>query len=309
MKQVIVYDWQAEPVHIDHDDPNARILCCGSYDVPQIMGTATTGGPYDVFERKRYPGRIEKKVVMPMHWGNIAEHPFRIRAQQVLEKLGLSPNEKVVEGETVYSTQFMYTARSTPDAVLEGNPDVVFEFKTRWWTDKDLYGDEMTDDCQAQEYDQCQWHMYVTGAKVCFLGVWFHPAQDITWFQIDRDEDRIAEISGACFVFWTNHLQPNVPPPTDETEGCREYWARVEAREKTKREMCAEEYGLALEYDQLKMQEQQTKEKLTEIGNRLRSMMGDHLEIYRPGEKVKVTHKPVKNRATRSFRVTVGGKK
>jgi len=305
MKQVSVINWDGENEKFDEDDPHLRMYCAGSYDVPQVMGTATYGGPHDVFERKRHPGRIEKKVTMPMHWGNICEHPFRIRTQQVLEQLGLSQDEKVTEGRTFYEDQFMYTARTTPDGLLEGNPDVVFEYKTRWWSDDDLYGREMTDQCQPQEYDQCQWHLKVTGAKVCFLGVWFHPGQDICWYQIERDEERIEEISKAMFDFWVTNLQGNEPPPVDETEGCRQHWARVEAKEKAKREFSDDEYSLALELDSVKQELKRLKDEERRIGNELRAAMDEHEELYRPGEKTKVTHKFAKNAETRTLRLNV----
>jgi hypothetical protein len=309
MEKVTVINWDGENVQLDADDPMARVYCGGSYDVPQVVGTATTGGKYDVFERKLYPGRIEKKVTMPMHWGNICEHPFRIRTQQVLAKLGLSEDEKVIEGKTFYANEFMYTARSTPDGLLEGNSDVVFEYKTRWWADRDLYGEEMTSQCQAQEYDQCQWHMKLTGAKVCFLGVWFHPGEDIVWYKIERDEERIKFISDEMFEFFTLHLQTGTPPPTDETEGCRQYWMRIEAQEKAKREFTDKEYALALELDSIKQEMKNLKSEEKRIGNELRAAMVEHEELYRPGEKTKVTHKFAKNAETRTLRLTVAGAK
>ena len=66
---------------------------------------------------------------------------------------------------------------------------------------------------------------------------------------------------------------------------------------------------MALELDSIKQEMKNLKSEEKRIGNELRAAMVEHEELYRPGEKTKVTHKFAKNAETRTLRLTVAGAK
>ena len=244
------------------------------------------------------------KATNIMNMGILAEDVFRRRTEQMHEYLGLYPNTRVVPGKTLYRDGKNVTFRATPDGIIPDSPSVVFEYKLRWWSDKDLYGEPMTEEVRESEYDQCQWHLFLSGATTCFLGVWFHPGEDIVWYKILRNERHIMHLMDVAERYFAN-IASATPPPSDASEGCKKWLMRMEERDASRREMTSEEWRLAMEIHQTKEQMKELKGLQQGLENQLRESIGEMQEVFVEGSKSKVTCKAPKGKDTRTLRVTI----
>ena len=299
-----VINFGGETVRIPKDDDRAlRRFCCGSTDVSKIMGTSSYAGPYDLYHSKLNDEIVDVSPQMKM--GLLMEPVFRQLAQESLEYLGLDPSDEVIEGETFFESGFMYSSRSTPDALLKNNKAVCFEFKRHRYEMLDDYGDYLTNEVPPMEYDQVQWHMHHSGCEVCFVGVFFKGSDEMRWWRVERDEKRIKEIDYAAMTFFVNNLQAKVCPPVDATEGCLKRLKKLEQRDSTKRTFEGEEWQWAVEHDALKKSINELKKKKDEVEAKLRESMGEMQMLYVEEGKSKVTCKAPKNSNSRRFLVTI----
>lgn len=299
-----VINFDGETVQIPKDDDRAlRRFCCGSTDVSKIMGTSSYAGPYDLYHSKLNDEVVEVSAQMKM--GLLMEPIFRQLAQESLEYLGLDPDDEVIDGETYLQSGFMYSSRSTPDALLKNNKKVCFEFKRHRYEMLEDYGDQLTNEVPPMEYDQVQWHMHHSGCEVCFVGVFFKGSDEMRWWRVERDEKRIKEIDEAAFQFFVSNLQGKVCPPVDATEGCLKRLKKLEQRDSSKRTFEGEEWRWAVEHDALKKSINELKKKKDEVEAKLRESIGEMQMLYVEEGKSKVTCKAPKNSNSRRLLVTI----
>jgi len=299
-----VINFDGETVRIPKDDDRAlRRFCCGSTDVSKIMGTSAYAGPYDLYYSKLNDEVVE--VSPPMKMGLLMEPIFRQLAQESLEYLGLDPDDEVIEGETFFQPGFMYSSRSTPDALLKNNKKVCFEFKRHRYEMLDGYGDYLTNEVPAMEYDQVQWHMHHSGCDVCFVGVFFKGSDEMRWWRVERDEKRIKEIDEAAFQFFVGNIQARKEPSVDPTPGCINRLKKLEEKEASRRTFTNTDWQIAMEYDLIckGIKEMEAAKKAAEA--KLREAIGEMQELYLEDGKSKVTCKAPKGRDTRTLRVSI----
>jgi hypothetical protein len=293
-------------IYINSDDDEAlRKYSCGSDRITVLNGTSSYRGPHDDFIKTMGLAEDDFNASNIMNMGILAEDVFRRRTEQMAEHLGLYGNTRVLPGETLYRHGRNVTYRATPDGIIPDNPSVVFEYKLRWWSDKDLYGEPMTDQVRESEFDQCQWHMFLSDATTCFLGVWFHPADDIEWFKILRNDKHIAALVDCAEDYFGNHIKTSTPPPSDASDGCKKYLMRLEERDAARREMSAEEWHIAMRIHETKEQIKELKGLQQGFENELRESIGEMQELFVEGSKSKVTCKAPKGKDTRTLRVTI----
>ena len=287
------------------DDDKLRLFTCGSDRITVINGSNSHRGVYDDFNKAM--DIYEKGFSNPniLNMGLLAEDTFRKRTEQMWEYLGLHKGSKVVQGKTLYRHGKNVTFRASPDGIIEDDPSVVFEYKVRWWSGEELYGERLTDQVRESEKDQCQWHMFLSGATTCFLGVWFHPKSDIEWFKIIRDDNHIERLVKKAEAYFANHIATGTPPPADESDGCKAYYQRMEEREATRRPFESDEWAWAVEHHEIKQRMAVDKARKQELENFMRESMGEIQELYVEGSKSKATCKKPKNSETRTLRITV----
>ena len=300
---VLDFDGVTVSMHKTDNDRMLRRWCCGSTDVPKIMGTNPYSGPYDLYHHKMNNEVVRVNPAMKM--GLWMEPIFRMMTQECLDDLGLDSNDKVLEGETIYQTGFMTTYRATPDAVLRDNKSVCFEFKRHRYDMRDNYGAPMSNEVHPMEYDQVQWHMRLGGFEVCFLGVLFGGDNELMWWRVERDEDRIKEIESEVFKFWTVNLQGREAPSADPTPGCINRLKKIEEKEASRRTFNDDDWKIAMEYDLIckGIKEMEAAKKAAEAN--LREAIGEMQELYLEDGKSKVTCKAPKGRDTRTLRVSI----
>ena len=86
---------------------------------------------------------------------------------------------------------------------------------------------------------------------------------------------------------------------------CKQYLARQEEREASRREFEDDEWALANDIAQAKAEVATLKKRIDTWENMLRERMGEMQELYVEGGKSKVTCKKPKNRETRTLRVSM----
>ena len=285
------------------DDRQLRRLCCGSTCVSKIMGTNQYDGEYELYHTKINDEVLEVNSAMRM--GLLMEPIFRQLTQEALADLGLDPDDEVVEGETFFESGFMYSSRATPDALLKKDKSVCFEYKRHRYEIRDYYGDPMTNEVAPWVYDQVQWHMRHSGCDVCFVGALFGGDTEVTWWRVERDDERIQEIEAAAMQFFVSYLHQGVEPPADASKGCLERLKRLEEREASRRPFEGDEWKWAVDYDRLKNEIQALEKQKKEAENLLRQSIGEIQEVYVEGGKSKVTLKAPKNQPTRRILVRI----
>ena len=287
----------------EDDDRSLRRWCCGSTDVPKIMGTNPYSGPFDLFHHKLNNEVVRVNPAMTM--GSRMEPIFREMTQESLGDLGLDPDDQVQEGITIYEPTFMVTLRATPDAILRDNKNVCFEFKRHRYDMREDYGEPMTNEVHPMEYDQVQWHMYLGDFSVCFVGVLFGGDSELVWWKVERDDARIAMIKDAVFTFWTKYLHRRQQPSPDPTKACLDRLKRIEEKQASRRVFSQEEWELAVEHDRLSKAIKELEVAKKEAEAKIRVSAGDMQEIYIEDGKSKITLKAPKGRDTRTLRVSI----
>jgi len=291
----------------------------GSTLIGQIMNTSLYGDAWDAF--LALTGQADDLTPsLPMEFGVLGEPLMIKRCNNILEEqpleFGLSRKDvdkfglHFVPCDTASAIIESVPCRATPDAVLVTSKGELFkvdggcvllECKVRFWADFDLYNPEPP----PSDFDQCQWHMALTDASRCFVIAWFGIARDVEIFRIDRDDKRIRECLDAAFDFWHFNILRRNTPAVSSSAACKQYLARQEEREASRREFQDDEWGLATDIAQAKAEIATLKERIEMWENMLRESMGEMQELYVEGGKSKVTCKKPKNRETRTLRVNM----
>ena len=291
----------------------------GSTIIGQVMKTSFYGDTWDAF--LALTGQADDLTpTLPMEFGVLGEPVMIKRCNSILvdepERFGLTHEEvkefglHFVPCDTASAIIEGVPCRATPDAVLVTSNGELFivdggcvllECKVRFWADKDLY----ENGAPASDYDQCQWHMTLTDGARCFVIAWFGIARDVEIFRVDRDDKRIRECLDAAFDFWHFNVMKNNPPTVNGSTACKQYLARQEEREASRREFQNDEWALATDIAQAKEEIATLKERIEMWENMLRESMGETQELYVEGGKSKVTCKKPKNRETRTLRVSM----
>ncbi len=219
--------------------------------------------------------------------------------------MGLGPGDVGIEGWTVCYPGVMESGRSSPDAVLKNKKKVCLEFKRHRYEMLEDYGDQLTNEVPPMEYDQVQWHMHHSGCEVCFVGVFFKGSDEMRWWRVERDEERIKEIDEAAFQFFVGNIQARKEPPVDPTPGCINRLKKLEEKEASRRTFNNTDWQIAMEYDRIckGIKEMEAAKKAAEA--KLREAIGEMQELYLEDGKSKVTCKAPKGRDTRTLRVSI----
>lgn len=75
---------------------------------------------------------------------------------------------------------------------------------------------EWDDGVPAGYYDQCQWEMWVTGERVCYIAA--DVMMEFREFRVDRNDDRIAFLTSEARQFMDSLTRDEAPPIDGSTE-------------------------------------------------------------------------------------------
>lgn len=139
---------------------------------------------------------------------------------------------------------------------------------------KDLWEGE---EVPIQYLLQCQHYMAVTGYEAWYIAVLIG-GNTFVYKRIERDEELIAQLIGIEKDFWENHVLAGIPPLLDGSEASGELLKKLHpmAEEGTETELPLEADDLLEQLGTAKDEEKAASERVKEIENRLKAMLGEH---------------------------------
>lgn len=190
-------DWLAE-----------RRKSLGGSDVAGILGMNEYSSPYAVYADKL--GLLpEKEDTEAMRIGRDLEDYV---ATRFAEKTGKKVRR---ENAIIRNPDYPYL-HANVDRVVVGE-NAVLECKTVSALNLEHY---KNGEYPSRFYVQCCEYMLVCGFTKAYLAVLVLGKEFIV-FEIERDEDELAALNGACKEFW-NHVERQTPPPADGSPSCTE---------------------------------------------------------------------------------------
>lgn len=138
---------------------------------------------------------------------------------------------------------------------------------------------------------QVQHQLSVTGYDWGILGVYFSLNNQIVLYPIRRDQDMIRKINATELKFWRNHVEAKVPPPTDGSDATKQAIGRYyDDPDDSITDLPKDVDPLIGERQMLKESIGSFEERIAEIDNYVRSLIGDHTIGFTP-DGCKVTWK------------------
>tara|TARA_R110000824_G_scaffold288643_2_gene477098 strand:- start:192 stop:1106 length:915 start_codon:yes stop_codon:yes gene_type:complete len=274
----------------------SRRNCIGSSDIKSIVGTCTFRGPHDV-QMSKMSEEPEDVTSTYMEIGLVMEPAL---GELVRRKLGYHDIHVVLKPGKTYKREVDGVRfRDTPDFIaVETNrhsrPLYCVETKLGYRADRELYGEEWTDDVHAGYKDQCIWHCGMTKAPRCILAVQFSTTAFPEIYVIEADPVRFDFLQRAGIDFWKTSVVGGVVPPVDATAGCRKNLARLAQAHHTLLDVTNEQVELAKELQRIKPAIKQMTDRAKMIENGFIESIGEHLGLDF-GDGVKWTYGADKN--------------
>lgn len=111
---------------------------------------------------------------------------------------------------------------ATPDFCHVDLPGVGGEVKTHLWGEKELWGEEGSDNVPHRVVLQTQWQMFVLGWKKVVVPTFFGGAR-LVCYEINADEELQGTLAEEARRFWVDHIIGGNPPPMDGSPEASEY--------------------------------------------------------------------------------------
>lgn len=285
----------------------------GSSCIGKVCEVHHLGGPWDVYEE-----RVEGRGLQPSAFLEIGELVEPVIAKLGMQKMAekgyhfhLRPGTKKGDGTTLTRFREFHDVgfRDTPDFTLsesKGHRKVLMvgEIKlVRNPADKDLYGEDWSQELPEGYLVQAQFHCFFYQVDVCVVFVSFGLYGAPKIYLVKADDEKIARMIKQAADWWKAHVEKRVPPPIDATEACATYLKHQQMRDESIRDCTQEEFARAIEMGQRRqlISELQSKDKADQ--NFFREQVGD-LRGIRFGEKATITSTPNKH-GTRTLRLSL----
>jgi len=165
-------------------------------------------------------------------------------------------------------------------ASLDGwAPDLKAVVEAKTARTADGWGEPGSDEIPAYYQTQVAHYMAVTGAQMAFIPVLIG-ASDFRVYQVERDEDFIADLIEAERAFWFDHVLANVPPDPVNAADAARLWSRDNG---TTLEVPPEIADDVDELRALRADAKDLEERIESIEERLKVMFRDAAEIATGG--------------------------
>ncbi|WP_141334306.1 YqaJ viral recombinase family nuclease, partial [Brevibacillus borstelensis] len=124
---------------------------------------------------------------------------------------------------------------------------------------------------------QCQHYMAVTGYDAWWIAVLIG-GNKFVYKKIERDEEIIQFLIGLESDFWNNHVVPQVPPMVDGTEASTELLKKMYpvAVAGSEIHLPSDAELLITEWEVAKANLKTAEERVTELENRLKALLGEN---------------------------------
>lgn len=196
----------------------ARKSGIGGSDIGAIAGLSKWRTAYDVWADKT-SNDVNDEMNDAMYWGTVLED---VVAKEYATRSG---NKVQRVNQILRHPEFPFCVANIDRAVI--NPDIagavrwngkrlstdkILECKTANGFNTQDWGEPGTDSVPDTYYVQCQWYLFITGAKTCDLAVLIG-GQDYRRYTIERNETVINGLLNIAKDFW-KHVEAGTPPST-----------------------------------------------------------------------------------------------
>ena len=178
----------------------------GGSDAGAIVGLNKYKNAFDVY--------ADKLGLLPEKEDNEAMRQGRDLEQYVAERFCEVTGKKVRRKNRILHSEKYPFALANIDRTIVGE-DAGLECKTSNVLSLKRY---KNGEYPPEYYCQCMHYMAVTGAEKWYLAVLIF-GKEFKIFTIERDEDEIAALMNAERNFWENHVEKQIPPVPEGTDG------------------------------------------------------------------------------------------
>jgi putative phage-type endonuclease len=237
----------------------------GGSDAAAIAGLSKYKSPVAVYLEKT--GQLEQEEPgEAAYWGNVLED---IVAKEFAARTGL----KVKRRNAILQHPEHDWMLANVDRVVVGEK-IGLECKTASAYLKDLWSGE---DVPMEYLLQVQHYLAVTGYEAWYIAVLIG-GNTFVYKRIERDDELIEQLIAIEKNFWENHVLAGVPPVLDGSEASGELLKKMHpiAEEGTETELPLEADELLEQLDIAKADVKAAEERVAEIENRLKAMLGDY---------------------------------
>lgn len=237
----------------------------GGSDVAAIAGLNKWKSPVEVYLEKVGQAPEEDLQSDAAYFGTVLED---IVAQEFSRRTGL----KVRRCNQMLRHPEHHFMLANVDRLIVGEKSGL-ECKT---ASEYLKGEWDGEEIPAQYLLQCQHYMAVTGNNAWWIAVLIG-GNKFVYKKVERDEEIIQYLIQIESDFWNNHVVPQVPPMVDGSEASttllKTMYSIGEPGSET--ELPLEADSLIEQLEQAKLDEKEATERVNELENRLKAMLGD----------------------------------
>lgn len=244
-----------------------RLLGIGGSDSAVVVGLSPFKSPYQLYLEKRSEAPLDEEETLQMELGNILEEPV---AQLYCQRTGRAMRRQPMTSHDQYP--FML-ANIDRQILKDPRGPGIYEGKTtNEWSGRNIHG---ANDVPDHYYIQAQHYMAVYDYAWASFGVLIGTSR-FAWFDVDRNDDVIAELIKQEAEFW-DRVQTGNPPSLDGSPRTADLIKRLYPQDTGKVLQIATpeliEAAMALVGVKTLIKREETAQ--TEYENKLKSAMGD----------------------------------
>ena len=261
-----------------------RSTYLGSHDTSAISGLNPWRKPINVYMDKLNLS-LPQEPTERMRWGLTLQNPILNEFADRMGGVTLEP-ERLIRHPT------LPWFGGTPDAIIAGRKAGVDAKNVQF--NRGEWGDEGSDQVPRYILFQCHHFMTLLDYERWYVAALFGGCE-LRVYEVERDaelSDMIIEMDGN---FWNDHIQKEIPPEIDGSEGWKKYAERMHPKDSGEVRLATFDEILLL--DELRQVEDVLKEaeaKSKKLKNTLRASMADASGI--DCEVAKVSYRIAKGR-------------
>ncbi|WP_400162888.1 YqaJ viral recombinase family protein [Brevibacillus sp. TJ4] len=238
----------------------------GGSDAAAIAGLSKWKSPVAVYLEKIGQAPLEEAQSEAAHFGTILED---VVAQEFSRRTGLKVKRRYA---ILQHPDFPFMVANVDRLIIGERTGL--ECKT---ASEYLKGEWEGEDIPAPYLLQCQHYMAVTGYSAWWIAVLIG-GNKFVHKKVDRDEEIIQYLIQLESNFWNNHVIPQVPPMMDGSDASTNLLKNMYpvGEPASETELPLEADLLIEQLEQAKKEEKAAGNRVAELENRLKAMLGEY---------------------------------
>lgn len=247
----------------------ARRTYLGSHDTAAISGLSPYRQPINVYMDK-LDMSIHQEPTERMRWG-LALQPA------ILDSFSERMGGVALEPERFIRHDALKWFGGTPDATIAGRRAGVDAKNVQF--NRGEWGEEGSDQVPRYVLFQCHHFLALTGYEVWYVAALFGGCE-LKVYEVERDADLADMIIEMDGKFWHEHIEKQIPPDVDGSEGWKKYAERMHPKDNGEvRVATPDEILLLDELHQVGTALKQYEERDELLRNRLRVSLAESAGI------------------------------